>query len=134
MKVLENRKRAVKTGIKFTPRFPKKEPTREEIAWVAGFMEGEGSFNGSSRSFEVSAYQSDIEPLEKLQKIMGGTIYKVKARSNRNINTKESYSWRATGRVALVTVMYLYDHLSEKRRNQIEQKLTKLANQGWQPF
>lgn len=133
MNILENRKRAPKTGVNFKPRFPSQEPTREEIAWVAGFMEGEGSFNGSLRSFEVSAYQSDKQPLIRLKEIMGGEIYTVKPRSNGKVNSKESFTWRATGRVALVTAMYIYEFLSDKRKNQIHEKLQKLANQGWQP-
>lgn len=120
-------------GINFKPRFPEREPTSEEVSWVAGFMEGEGSFNSSGRSFEIGAYQSNIEPLEKLKSIMGGEIYKTKARNGRNVNSKESYAWRASGRVAIFVCLHIYEHLSEKRKRAIENRLQKLAKRKYEP-
>ena len=50
--------------------------SREELAWAAGFIDGEGSFtshNGGTYP-RLSATQAHKEPLERLQKLWGGTV------------------------------------------------------------
>lgn len=49
----------------------------DDLAWAAGFLEGEGSFciRSNGRWF-LGAGQVDREPLERLQALFGGNIYK----------------------------------------------------------
>jgi hypothetical protein len=60
----------------------------EELAWAAGFIEGEGCFHGgltkNSRKRRLQRYitftvtQTNMEPLERLQRLFGGHIYSAK--------------------------------------------------------
>lgn len=49
---------------------------REALAWAAGFVDGEGSFTlHNNKTYpRLSATQAHKEPLEKLQKLWGGTV------------------------------------------------------------
>ena len=49
---------------------------REELAWAAGFIDGEGSFtiHSKGRYPRLSATQAHEEPLRRLQKLWGGTV------------------------------------------------------------
>ena len=51
-----------------------------DIAWSAGFFEGEGSICLNDAGRWVSANQKDKAPLEKLQRLWGGTIKVFKTR------------------------------------------------------
>lgn len=53
-------------------------PTAVEIAWVAGFYEGEGWCGpkvGGKGSLRASIVQNETWPLERIQRIYGGGIY-----------------------------------------------------------
>src|SRR5690349_1350424 len=54
-------------------------PAIADLAWAAGFLEGEGSFQrtgrpGKAGSMLVSAPQVNAEPLMRLQTILGGRV------------------------------------------------------------
>jgi len=47
-----------------------------DIAWVAGFLEGEGNFHADElRSVSISASQVQRAPLERLQALFGVAFY-----------------------------------------------------------
>lgn len=48
--------------------------SKAEVAWAAGFYEGEGYLTKTSPP-RVQIAQCNIEPLEKLQSLFGGSIY-----------------------------------------------------------
>lgn len=50
------------------------EVNREDLAWAAGFFEGEGSIhrNGNGGSYKISVTQCDKDLLERFQQIVGG--------------------------------------------------------------
>jgi len=63
-----------------------RSPTKADLYWIAGFLEGEGSFvtcqrkgqyRENSSTFTVSATQKEIEPLLALQMFLGGSIDRV---------------------------------------------------------
>lgn len=67
------------------------------VAWAAGFLDGEGCFTlykntnakyDHERCVSISACQLKVEPLEKLQSILGGNI-----RSGRTPLGKKMYQW-----------------------------------------
>jgi len=105
----------------------KASPTTADLHWIAGFMDGEGTFgNGGHVKYPcaaVSATQKDIEPLEKLQKFLGGSIGK-----NSNNTTTGSkryfYRWQATGPRARGIMMTLYPLLSSRRQTKIREVLS----------
>ena len=93
----------------------------KELYWAAGFIEGEGTF-GSARgrppkcgglgawSIQLSANQVSLEPLERLQRMLGGTIYKYKKIS----------AWVVCARRAFGMMMMFWPLMSQRRRAQIE--------------
>lgn len=90
-----------------------------EIKWIAGFLEGEGSFQ-FRRGCSVSAAQVELFPLSKLQAILGGSIFGPKAYSN---NRQPAWRWALHGRQAAGLMMTLYLYMSPKRRQQIKNAL-----------
>ena len=106
------------------------------LAWAAGFIDGEGCFvhvkthrpNGKmySDGVRLSAAQVNKEPLERLQKILGGKIYgpyKVK----NNINARPFYQWVTKNNAPCLELLLPY--LSSPK---LEQYYTKLnAHREW---
>lgn len=85
-----------------------------DIAWAAGFLEGEGSFQKSRYSIRTDASQVQREPLERLQKLFGGPIYRRYQRG-----TDEIHTWAVHGQMAASIMMTLYVLMSPKRQRQI---------------
>jgi len=72
----------------------------EDLAWAAGFLDGEGSFMFQIRSDDrgrgrliAQAAQADIRPLQRLQAILGGKIngpYRI-------LDHRPYWMWQARG-------------------------------------
>lgn len=101
---------------------PTRNATAEDIAWAAGFLEGEGHFrrNFSSKdhygSEYVAAAQVNIEPLEKLQELFGGSI-SPKKRGKWGLG--DINEWRVCGERARVGMRTIGPHMSLRRSEQI---------------
>lgn len=97
------------------------DSTLLDVAWAAGFIDGEGCFwinrqirKGRTRLTHfvgISAFQLKIEPLEKLQRIFGGKIYK--AITDRP-NQVDGHQWRISGPDARLTAQALKPFLLVK--------------------
>lgn len=95
-------------------------PTLLEVAWAAGFMEGEGSFyavkvvNGRRAvGHYVCATQKQAEPLERLQRLFGGKLHT-------RVKPEGTYTyWQLCGPQAMGVAMTLYTLMSPKRQEQI---------------
>lgn len=102
------------------PKVPKAamSPTSRDLEWIAGFLEGEGSFgNGDGKRFLVEAVQADSESLLKVQRFLGGTVRFYPKNNN-------TYTWYATGSRARGIMLTLYSLMSQRRRTQIKSALT----------
>ena len=89
-------------------------PSNVDIAWAAGFYEGEGS---CTRLSEIRITQKDGEVLQRLQRWFGGNI-------TVQIQKGVEYPiWRATGARARGIRLTLYPFLSSRRQGQIRQNL-----------
>lgn len=93
-----------------------------ELAWAAGFFDGEGStsFNlKDTRSLNMSISQVEYQPLRRFQLAIGdiGTIY-----WHNRIHILRLYN-----RNALVALQKLYPYLSEPKRNQLINALLHIA-------
>lgn len=99
--------------------------TTAEIAWTAGFLEGEGSFysgyaaGDNTVASQVSAGQRQREPLTRLQAMFGGSICCRKSGKSAGM-----YAWKVTGQRARGLAMTLYPLLSPRRRAQVRAMLT----------
>src|SRR3990167_8905889 len=97
------------------------------IAWAAGFLEGEGSFYspGPNTCPTVRASQVQKQPLEKLQKLFGGIIRLV----NRHIPTSKAiYDWQCHGPRAAGIMMTIFQFMSPKRKEQIGKTFSRWKN------
>jgi hypothetical protein len=93
---------------------------RAEIAWAGGFWEGEGTITCRRRdgAFSLSACQKEREPLEHLQRIFGGTIYR---HSSRDI-----FDWQLNKfEHVQATIAAMWPWLSRRRKKQITGAVTK---------
>ena len=87
--------------------------TMSSLYWAAGFLEGEGSFDG--RTAQVTATQAESpEPLYYLQSMFGGTIHQ--RRHGLKPHHKAQLKWSVSGAGVMMT---LYNLMSPKRRGQI---------------
>lgn len=91
------------------------------LEWVAGFLEGEGSFTLHS-SLQVSAAQVQLWPLQKLQRIFGGKIFTNKAK---RADQEPCSQWYLYGSRAAAVMMTVYVLMSPRRQAQIEAALAK---------
>jgi hypothetical protein len=46
--------------------------SQTELAWAAGFFDGEGNSRATGATIQLSAVQTSLEPLERLQRALGG--------------------------------------------------------------
>lgn len=96
---------------------------RDDILWVAGFLEGEGCFGMNSptaRCATISAAQVDKEPLARLRTFLGGSI---RSKNGRGKNHSDHYVWQISGKRARGVMMTLYSLLSTRRKEAVRKAL-----------
>lgn len=97
-----------------------------DLHWIAGFLEGEGSFTPHHGAIRISAAQVQREPLDRLQAIMGGKIY-FKDNSERRrrgvVMSSDIFRYQLSGSEAAGWMMTLWSLMSPRRREQIEAAL-----------
>lgn len=109
----------------------------QELYWAAGFLEGEGSFMCRERERVdvrgrknkrnhgghpiITCVQVQKQPLERLQKVIGGHIKLKPARPNSS--TQAAWLLSVTGPQAPAWMMTLWTLMSPRRREQIERAL-----------
>jgi len=95
-----------------------------DIAWLAGLIEGEGSFIWGKTTPTISVQMSDKDVLERAAKLMG-----VEVRGPRFPKGKPTYKpiWAIylAGPQAVGWMLTLYSFMGERRRAKIEDNLAK---------
>lgn len=92
---------------------------KQELAWAAGFFDGEGhigfySSSHQSRKLLVNVAQKDRRPLERFQKAVGGVGVIVK-------NKRGIHYWRSQNfEISQFVVGVLWKFLSEPKREQVK--------------
>ena len=107
-----------KTTIKASVR-----PTPQDVAWAAGFIEGEGHMRRRGiNSSEITAAQRTEEPIRKLQRLFGGHVTRQKTYHplDRAKPLYHIWVWRANGSRARGIIFTIYTFLSERRRAQAQ--------------
>ena len=90
---LERLERQVSTLRSNEPLKPIDRLTPAELAWAAGFIDGEGSFHGEKHGLRLHAFNTHRKSVEKLQKLFGGPI-KVKTQNDETKkHWKTCYVW-----------------------------------------
>jgi|SRR5579872_1287618 len=98
-------------------------PTIRDIAWAAGFLEGEGYFGlhtGLWISERIQARQNDPECLDRLQTIFGGYRSKITQRCNKLSNKPTIEDWAVYGPRAKGIMMTVFPFMSARRKDQIK--------------
>ncbi len=90
-----------------------------DIAWVAGLLEGEGSFlfKKSGEAPLVSCHMTDLDVLEKLQNLCGGKIYTV---SKRKDHWKQSWVWYVSHANAARLMKDVLPYMASRRSQKIK--------------
>ena len=107
--------------------------TREELAWAAGFFDGEGCFgcspgtatkNGVRRRYLRASLSQKYEPLvTQFLGIVGvGTIGFSEARPT----SSQAYVWRITGPKAFATASLLWPWLGEQKKADFKRALLRV--------
>lgn len=113
-----------------------RSPSTIDIAWAAGFLEGEGSFYGGTvdsrkgcpsdgrtyQTYTVQCYQVQREPLDRLRSMFGGRIQACPAR-DRFASEQPYFMWRVNGARARGVMLTTYALMSPRRREQIQEAL-----------
>jgi hypothetical protein len=90
-------------------------------------MEGEGSFgwNKGNNCPTIVCGQVDLEPLLRLQTVIGGNLYKRKVGARALPNAKPLHALQLNGVPAISVMMTLYSMMSSRRKARIEEILAK---------
>jgi hypothetical protein len=108
------------------------KPSDSELAWCAGFLDGEGNFGSykerrpsTKLRFRVQASQVQREPLDRLQKSLGG---KVRGPYGPYSNTKQAYyQWTVWSAEAVAAVSLLRPFLCTPKIDQAEKAMELMA-------
>lgn len=109
-----------------------------ELCWLAGLLEGEGSFMNCTSRYKgrryvyarVSIQMCDLDVMERVQKIFGTKIY-VLPPSDRKIRfittNKQMYRLWADGHKAQCLMKHLRPYMGLRRQGQIDAALGKAS-------
>src|SRR5881409_2724264 len=104
-------------------------PTIRDVAWAAGFLDGEGHFgtttvnrNGCNTQ-QITARQNEREPLDQMARLFGGRVAYVSQRSNKLARAPGIWSWGVYGGRARGLMLTLYPLLTARRKLQVETAL-----------
>lgn len=110
--------------------------SESDLFWVAGLLDGEGSFtlgaegSGSNRlrQIRITCAMTDLDTLQRLEKLLGGHISKTPRIDKRYNNPKPLWVWNITKRAEVVPILEeLHPLMSIRRQNQIA-KLLRYAD------
>ena len=97
-----------------------------DVGYAMGLIVGEGSFTGDRQqpSLEVKMHRRDVEPLEHLQRTLGGRIFGPYVHAGRNL-----YAYMLRGRELKAALPIIQQHLpSSWKRVQFEGWRVKYAS------
>lgn len=87
-----------------------------ELAWVAGLLEGEGSFSVKRRGLVIHCNMTDQDVLLRLQSIVGGFV--TGPHPPRALGSKPMFYWNLSSRGVVVELIRLLRPWMCKRRAQ----------------
>lgn len=111
----------------------------EDLHWIAGFLEGEGSFcknihkSDGGGTISVSASQVNKEPIDKLYNLLGGGIIYIE-RKNQNPKWQDYWRWSIFGEGAELLMKIVYPLMSTKIKNKVSEILSWYASRPGRNF
>ncbi len=108
-----------------------------DLAWAAGFMDGDGTFLisliGGYFTVQISACGRDARPIVHLKEILGGRVYQYTSKPGKDFSSTPTtmYTWRCTNKEAFDICAKLLPYLVLKKE-QVEciVELGQLRRQG----
>ena len=112
-----------------------KTPTRLDLAWAAGFLDGEGCFHTNGGNRKLSPFWNNVAVscaqrypeglLDRLQAMFGGSIRQYDTQWNNASGHQTSiiFHWRTSGSRARGIMLTLYPLLSPRRQKRIRKIL-----------
>ena len=109
-------------------RFPQRRDQREsnQEAYFAGIIDGEGyiSYEKSKKNYSIpciSVEMTDKDVIDKIFNFFGvGSVVFIKPRQDHHL---DSWRWRARGKAAVDIYFKIYNYLSARRKDKIDQVL-----------
>jgi hypothetical protein len=87
-----------------------------DIAWAAGFLEGEGCFSHTRSTPMVTVSQVQRWPLDRMAEVFGGVPRLIRAREK----VGEHWRWQLYGQRSIEVMMTVLPLLSPRRREQVK--------------
>jgi hypothetical protein len=107
--------------------------TESELAWLAGLLEGEGSFLRGTPSqpnnIKVVLQMSDKDIVEKAAKLMSHA-HTYNAGKPKEDHWRQMYHAKASGRRAAELMLELKPYMGKRRATQIDRALNGFINRG----
>ncbi len=103
----------------------------EDLHWIAGFLEGEGSFCRCGGTITVVASQVEKDPIDKLHNLLGGSVLYIKRDHPKQSNY---YRWGTYGETAELIMKAVFPLMSTKRKNKISETLAWYASRPGRNF
>lgn len=105
----------------------------QELHWLAGLLEGEGSFCKGPPSAPnrpvVSLHMTDLDIVERVSKIFGRKLWKCKRQKEHH---KESYRVAITGKRAVELMKVLEPLMGARRKEQIRNAVLSYDDTAFQ--
>ena len=109
-------------------KFPQRKDQREsnQEAYFAGIIDGEGyiSYEKSKKNYSIpciSVEMTDKDVIDKIFNFFGvGSVVFIKPRQDHHL---DSWRWRARGKAAVNIFFKIYNYLSARRKDKIDQVL-----------
>lgn len=96
-----------------------------EIGWVAGILEGEGSFHSKENFLQVRCTMTDLDTINKLREVTGIGTFSTWHRNGKEPNRKDAYNWTVSKRNDIIHLLCsIVPLMGERRRTQIDKLLT----------
>lgn len=95
-------------------------PGRSELSWLAGWLEGEGSFTVAGPTAVISATCTDQDTAARVAIMLNGKMSKVTHPDNRPEHYKQVYAIQITGQRALVWMIWLRPLMGLRRQDEID--------------
>lgn len=107
-------------------RWAARKPTREEIHWLAGLFEGEGSFGRKG----LQIPQKDREILDRVRRLFGGRVVGPYQAKRGIVRPVPMFRWEAYGPRARSIAVVIFHLLSTRRQAQARDFLRISRGQG----
>jgi hypothetical protein len=114
--------------------------TNEELYWLAGWLEGEGTFyfsatRGNSPKLAIQAFSVDRDVIDKAASIAGGKVYYIKPRLHVQGGWDSQEGWRfSLERLPAVALIHrLMPLMSFRRQAQLQKALNGWENRSNKP-